>query len=731
MSLYWPITFLYGLYVYAFTTAYKLNKHWTALGGPALYLNHGFTTVPLWTVASQIVETEQIDDTLLTCAICLEHYKNPKLLPCQHSYCEQCLVTWMEQHGGLDCPNCRCSHSIESVEQLPPSTMITSVVEILKEQQHGDTCHGCQGNVSTHNCADCVMNFCNACINVHNKMPLTQHHGVMEIADIEKVNEKNVLAFTSEVYCTLHKDKLVELYCNACKATICHICLRSEHRRHDVIDLQSAADVFKALASNHIDILRERVQAAEKSNTDLLVHSKELADQRAQQESQLKTHTEATIEQVTGLIKQQESDLLAELCSRFDSIDADINEKMSINDSTKQQLSSTIMFSENMLKYCNAAQLMKSSKQTTDQLEAMATLDVKGNIRHNTLPDIAHGTIVLTGVLGKLPQINNAFLSDVKEPLIPIIDGDGDQAALPGDCNGKTNTEDDNDEVIQDKMSANRAKSPPGIVVQQLKGSTSHSIDLNVKMELERELGVHGSTIGSFKKPIGLAIDTNGYIVVADHGNHRVQVIDLYGRPKRQVQFTGYSKTVYPIDIAVSLQNRYFITDGSDETSVGNNQVIVCDQFGKVIQCFGEELKNPWGIAINHNNGIVYVVDRGAHCIRLYHLYDFKYDMSFGRKGDGSCKFNDPTFITINSKGNVIVSNTGCKNIMIFSFDGVFLFRLMGSHIKGSCSLIANGVTVDQLDNIYICENSRIVVYNSEGKFVDEIVGILAKLRIC
>jgi len=31
-------------------------------------------------------------DQLLTCCICLDRYKTPKLLPCQHSYCmEPCM----------------------------------------------------------------------------------------------------------------------------------------------------------------------------------------------------------------------------------------------------------------------------------------------------------------------------------------------------------------------------------------------------------------------------------------------------------------------------------------------------------------------------------------------------------------------------------------------------------------------------------------------------------------
>lgn len=47
----------------------------------------------------------------LKCAICLEQYKEPKVLPCLHSFCKTCLEGLLPKEGlswRVDCPSC-CS----------------------------------------------------------------------------------------------------------------------------------------------------------------------------------------------------------------------------------------------------------------------------------------------------------------------------------------------------------------------------------------------------------------------------------------------------------------------------------------------------------------------------------------------------------------------------------------------------------------------------------------------
>ena len=47
--------------------------------------------------------------SLVDCALCLEEFKQPKILPCSHTFCLQCLEELIRTHPGnkFPCPECR------------------------------------------------------------------------------------------------------------------------------------------------------------------------------------------------------------------------------------------------------------------------------------------------------------------------------------------------------------------------------------------------------------------------------------------------------------------------------------------------------------------------------------------------------------------------------------------------------------------------------------------------
>nr|KAG5712423.1 hypothetical protein BaRGS_011397 [Batillaria attramentaria] len=45
----------------------------------------------------------------MECPVCHEEFSQPKILPCAHLLCRDCLVTWLKSEGEAECPLCRCA----------------------------------------------------------------------------------------------------------------------------------------------------------------------------------------------------------------------------------------------------------------------------------------------------------------------------------------------------------------------------------------------------------------------------------------------------------------------------------------------------------------------------------------------------------------------------------------------------------------------------------------------
>ena len=71
------------------------------------------------------------DDT--ECIICLEEYKDPKILPCSHTLCLGCLKRLVKRHK-IICPICKKEHQVPEnrVEEFPENQ---HAVYLLAERQ--------------------------------------------------------------------------------------------------------------------------------------------------------------------------------------------------------------------------------------------------------------------------------------------------------------------------------------------------------------------------------------------------------------------------------------------------------------------------------------------------------------------------------------------------------------------------------------------------------------------
>jgi DNA-binding beta-propeller fold protein YncE len=118
-----------------------------------------------------------------------------------------------------------------------------------------------------------------------------------------------------------------------------------------------------------------------------------------------------------------------------------------------------------------------------------------------------------------------------------------------------------------------------------------------------------------FRRPCGLAIDKNGDLLVADIGNHRIQILDRNtGKYKGQIGPRGKKngELTYPYGVDVDAQGFIYTVEYAthrvQKWSPDFQWIATWGGPGREIG----QLANPWGLSVEPD-GTVYVADTSNH----------------------------------------------------------------------------------------------------------------------
>jgi len=135
-----------------------------------------------------------------------------------------------------------------------------------------------------------------------------------------------------------------------------------------------------------------------------------------------------------------------------------------------------------------------------------------------------------------------------------------------------------------------------------------------------------GSGNGQFNAPVGVALDSNGNVYVADSGNNRIQVFNSTGTYITQWGSAGSGNGQFnaPVGIAVDNSGNVYVTDsGNCRVQEFNNTGAYLAQWGSAGKGNGQfgaangGNYGMFGIACN-NSGYVYVADSSNSRIEMF-----------------------------------------------------------------------------------------------------------------
>jgi len=155
---------------------------------------------------------------ITSCSICLETFKEPKVLPCIHTFCLECLDKYCEEKDpgkGATCPLCRKVFSLScgGVKNLPNNFFIHQLLQfnsaaITTGAQKSDKsilCEWCSDTdveiPATSYCIECDQHICDRCTAVHRKQKVSSSHQVVSDGDIRSSEVKSKIEMS---YCDRH-----------------------------------------------------------------------------------------------------------------------------------------------------------------------------------------------------------------------------------------------------------------------------------------------------------------------------------------------------------------------------------------------------------------------------------------------------------------------------------------------------------------------------------------------
>ncbi|KAM9111335.1 E3 ubiquitin-protein ligase TRIM56 [Pangshura tecta] len=193
----------------------------------------------------------------LTCSICLERLRRPKILPCLHTYCQGCLEGLLGAGPGLRCPECREDVSLpQGVAGLKTNFFVNGLLELVRPVgEAGLTCALCPliglegGHPAVSRCLDCADSLCQACAAGHRCSRLTHAHRLVSLQAYLSGEHDAEIRQRQAARCCEHPAEEVRFFCRPCASPICRECRLGPHLEHPCQTLEEAAEARRPLVA--------------------------------------------------------------------------------------------------------------------------------------------------------------------------------------------------------------------------------------------------------------------------------------------------------------------------------------------------------------------------------------------------------------------------------------------------------------------------------------------------
>ncbi|KAJ7311301.1 hypothetical protein JRQ81_006917 [Phrynocephalus forsythii] len=328
----------------------------------------------------------------LSCEKCQMAARNPKLLPCLHTLCAECLE---ESKPIGQCPSCRTSSSHvggdPSLDNLFFVTLRAKLETYKKITSNQELmCNRCREGAEFW-CSECEEFLCKPCYNAHQWYLKQKSHEVQKLCDLKRVTPQDFLEGakkSSTLFCSepTHNSQLISVYCYGCNKPLCCSCalLDSEHYNGKLY-----CDIRAEIGKRKEDLSKMKEELAEKKRS--CERTRTTASERLEQLERFRTETrdkiQEKVEEMVRWLRGKEEELLADVDGQLCQEREEVEKKLQRTDCTLKRMEASELLVEKMNLFASDQEVMEMHpfiRQSLEQLrrERLPVMGYQGQVEN-------------------------------------------------------------------------------------------------------------------------------------------------------------------------------------------------------------------------------------------------------------------------------------------------------------------------------------------------------------
>ena len=688
----------------------------------------------------------------VTCGVCLEPYKQPRLLKCFHVYCEGCLQRLVRGGGegqSLSCPQCRRDTPLPAggVPGLQGAFYIHYLFDIqdaLKKVSSSEQtmCNKCTKREAVGFCRTCGF-ACQRCKEIHQEWDEYKTHEFIDLDTLTGDVTTLVPPLKKTLFCPKHKETKADLYCETCDELICRDCIVRVHSDHqyDLVS-ESFAKQEKVIVYS-LKPVEEQIAVLERAVESVGTRCAAVVEQKTAVVAEIRTamaHLRQALEaretELVGVAEQTAQQKLKTLAAQRDGFELQLG-----------QLRSCQGFVEESRRTCSQGEILGMKSPLVKQVNGLT-----GSFKPQTLALAEQADVVFAHSLPELVKTCQQFGKVYCSQVCPDkcrASGEGIKVATRGQTAAfSVEALDREGEAYLTPVDSLRCELVASDGSSRVRGTVKrrhqniYDISYQPQVTGEHQLRIlieehpilyspftvtvlpnftaPANIIGDLNMPWGVAVREGGEVVVAEWNSNCVSIISGNGE-KKSFGTPGSSpgQFRYPRGVAIDTGGNILVAD------YDNHRIHQLSSTGKHLRTVGTQgngplqFSNPIGITVHPGTGKVYVAGRNNHRIQVLNS-DLTYSSSFGRNGSNNGEFEHPYDIATDAEGNVYVADRDNHRIQVFTVDGVYL-RQFGKKGEGEGELKKPvSIIIDSGNMVYVGDkgNNRISIFSTNGEFI-------------